>query len=621
MSVVVPAKPKRKKLQVSYTLRPRRPPRIYVEYLDENGAVIQAAEPATPLNIDATQNQEDAKPKASASVNFEKKYPPAAYTSQDASTQTDFFWCACPKEQTMQSQPQSAKKQSKDKISKAVVQEPNNVAKKDREVKSKQSTGSKSEADILSIIEQATQRKSKSSKEPKAKVAASRAEKPVNKPERKEQEKKQPEKKQSERTQSEKKQSGKKQPEKQNVIQIPPQQARFNHLPRFPDPHRDPAISSSSSASDESNIDQDFAAFMAQVPPPGYISTMQEPHLYSTAAPHARSPELRHENGNIQRSLNRAGNLGRMHEINEEAAAERADETAAQQWVHERNAEASKAAAAWLEERQALRSQVKGSTPRNENDQAALRVADEQEAARWVEQRAKERNQSLANRNGWHADPKNLYQQDLRTEEYQKSPSPGEVVWDSTHNTKWTRPSEWTNLDKPPKSSLSRPNPRIWEDMENNADNQAKRVSFASPNLPADSNPHQDARGRLLNEMDTNLSHIPPYRRHTGLETAQDPPKYKPHSGRKSAYESLPNPVFTMGSKGTAAQSTRLSSHRNISEPFVEQRYEMSGALDNSNAPARAKKQNKKKVHYEAPSVASADSNDEDPKTDMLWVE
>ncbi|MCJ1438928.1 hypothetical protein MMC27_008318 [Xylographa pallens] len=628
LSVVVPSKPKRKKLQVSYTLRPRRPPRIYVEYLDENGAVIRDTEPVTPPDTGVTQKPEDAKPTAPAPTDTMKTNPSVPPTSQDASTQTEFFWCTGPTTPVTQAQTQSAKKQPKDKDSRAIAERTPEPAKKGGEGKSKQSKSSKSEADVLALIEQATQGKTKPSKNAKAETASLEVEKPIKKSEKKQTaktqpdktqpEKKKPEKKQPERKQPVKGQSGKKQTEKQRATPPSLNQVHFNHLPRFRDPHRDPASPTSSSASDESNIDADFAASMAQAPPAGYVSQMQEPELHGTPAQHSRYRELRHENDMIRRSVNHADNLERARKINEEAAAERADETAAQQWLNARTAESSQAAAAWLGERQAARSQTKGTLPHNEHDQADLRVADEREAAKWVEQRAKERHKILASRNGWR---KNPHHQDLNAEGYQKSPSPEEVVWDSTRNDNWTRPSEWTKKSQPQKSALSGYAPRIGEDMENNAESQARRVSFTSPNLPATSDPREGTDGRFLNEMDMNTSHIPPYRRHTGLDTAQGPQLYRPHSRRRSAYESLPDPIFIMNPSGAAAQSIQRSSDRNRSAPVVEQRYQMSGALHEKDARAGTKKKNNRKVHYEAPSVASADSNNEDPKTDMLWVE
>ncbi|MCJ1315983.1 conserved oligomeric Golgi complex component [Xylographa vitiligo] len=631
MSVVVPAKPKPKKLQVSYTVRPRRPPRIYVEYLDENGAVIKGTEPATPPDISVSQTPEDAKPTAPASTNTKGEDLSVPYTSQDAGTQTDFFWCTCPKQPFTEFETQSAKKQSRDKDSRATAPGSPNPAKEGVEAKSKQSKSSRSEADVLALLEQATRRKSNLSKEPKAEVASAKAEKPTKKSEKKETAKAKPDKQQPETEKPVKKQPGKKQPakgqsgkkqsEEQRAKPPPPKQVHFNHLPRFRDPHRNPASSSSSSASDESNIDPSFAASVAQAPPPGYVSQMQEPELYGTPAQHARYEELRHENDMIRCSVNYADNLERVRKVNEEAAAGRADETAAQQWLRDRTAEASQAAASWLGERQAARSQTKGITPHREHEQAELRMADEREAARWVEQRAKKRHENLANRNGSRSETKSPHHQDLNAEGYRKSPSQEEIVWDETRNANWTRPSEWTNLSQPQKSSLSKSAPRIWDDTENNVESQARRVSFASPNRPTNSDPREGTEGRFLNEMDMNTTHIPPYRRYTELNIAQGPSLYRPHSGRRSAYESLPDPIFIMNPSNAAAQSSQRSLERDRAAPVVAQRYEMSGALHDSDACIGTKTKNKKRVHYEAPSVASADSNEEDPNNEMLWVE
>ncbi|MCJ1394486.1 hypothetical protein MMC18_007364 [Xylographa bjoerkii] len=631
MSLVVPAKPRRRKLQLSYKPCSRRLPRIYVEYLDENGAVIQAVEPPTPPNTAIPQNLEDVKPIDQTTTNTKKAVPTGSYTSHDAATQTDFFWCACPTTPVPQSQPQSAKKHTKDKDSTAIAQEMTYAARKAGEVRLKHFKASKSEADVLALIEEATRGKPNSSKGTKGEVAAPKVEKPTKKSEKKEPGNKHPEKKQSAKKQTEqkqpnekqpeKRQSGKKYSEKQHPTPLPPKHVHFTHLPRFSNPHRDPASSSSSSATDESNIDPDFAAFMAQAPPPGYVSQMQEPELYGTPTQYARYQDLRQENDIIRRSIIRADNMERVRKINEEAVAERADEVAAQEWLRERNAASEKAAAAWLGERQAVRSQEKGETPHYEDSQAALRVADEREAERWVEQRAKERLDNSASRNDWNPKTKDRNQQNLKPEGYRRSTSPDEVVWDSTHNGHWTRPSDWANLSQPQKSSLSRPAPKIWEDLENNGENQAKRVSFATPNLPANSDPHEDNAGRFLNEMDINVSHIPPYRRYAGLGVAEGPPEYKPHSRRRSAYESLPDPIFVMSSREADVQSVQRSSDRTRPAPIFQQRHEMSGALDDIEASASTKKKNKTKVHYEVPSVASADSNEEIPNTDMLWEE
>ncbi|MCJ1419446.1 hypothetical protein MMC32_005801 [Xylographa parallela] len=602
--------------------------------------------PVTPPDIGVLQKPEDAKPIAPAPTNTMKKDPPVSYTSQDASTQTEFFWCACPTTPLTQAQTQSVKKHPKDKDSRAIAQGTSDPAKKGGELESKQSKSSKSEVDVLALTEQATRSKSNSGKKPKADGTLSKVETPNKKsekqetvttqPDKKQPEKEKSEKKQSEKQQPEKKQGGKKQPEKKQSVKgqsgkkqaeeqraTPPslKQVHFNHLPRFRDPHRDSASSSSSSASDESNIDAEFAASMAQAPPLGYVSQMQEPEFHGTRAQHAKYRELRHENDMIRRSVNHADNLERMRKSNEEAAAEKADETAAQQWLNARNAESSQVAAEWLGERQAARSQTKGTGPRDEHKQAELRVTDEREAARWVEQRAKERQKNLASRNGWRSETKSPHHQDHNAEGYQKSPSPEEVVWDSTRNADWTRPSEWTNLSQPPKSALSRSAPRIGEDMENNAESHVRRLSSTSPNLPAQSNPREGTEGRFLNEMDMNTSHIPPYRRYAGIDTGQGPELYRPHSRRRSAYESLPDPIFIMNPSGAAVRSTQRSLDRNKSAPVVEQRYQMSGALHETDARAATTNKNKKKVHYEAPSVASADSNNEDPKTDMLWME
>ncbi|MCJ1293702.1 hypothetical protein MMC34_005257 [Xylographa carneopallida] len=650
MSVVVPAQPKRKKLQVSYHVRPRRPPWIYVEYLDENGAVIRdvkPVKPVTPSDAGAPQKPGDIRPEAPAPAATTKKHSAVPYTSHDASTQTDYFWCPCQTKPLVQSQAQPAKKQSKNKESSMTEPESSNPAKAENEAKSRTSKGSRSEADVLALLEQATRGKSNTSKGPKAGEASKKVEISSKKSERKDTEKKQqdkkqqdkkqpdkkqPDKKQLDKKQPDKKQPDKKQPEKKQPVQglsgkkqsgkqratpSPLKEVRFTHLPRFRDPHRNPASSSSSSATDESNTDFTFAASMAQAPPPGYVSQMQEPELYGTPAQRATYQELRNEDDMIRRSMRHTDYLGKVRNINEEAAAERSDEATAQQWLREMNAEASQAAATWLGQREAVRSQERGIASYSEHDQ--MREADEREAARWVEQRAKERQESLANRNNRRSDIKIPHHRELKAEGYRKSPSPDEVVWDSTHNTNWTRPSEWKNISGPQKSSLSRSDPKIWDDQENNADSQERRVSFASPDPPADSDPRKDTEGHFLNEMDMNASHISPYRKHPGFDPPPDSSLYRPHSRHRSAYEYLPEPIFIMNPRGAAARSTRKSSDRNSSATVVRQPYEMSGALHESDARANTKKKNKKKVHYEAPSVASVDSNDEDPTKDMVW--
>ena len=626
LSVVVPPKPRRKKLQVSYTLFPRRSPRIYVEYLDKNGKLVRTVKPPAPPDTGAPdtgapQKPEDVGPTNASFTNSEKENPPVLYTSQDASTQTDFFWYACPVESSMRPQPQSVKKQSKNKDSTAIVHETTKTAKDGGELKSKQSKGSNSEADVLALVEQSRQSISKTDKdkEPTVKAVIQRVEKPIKKPEKKPKNG-QPEKINRERKQPKNRQPSKKQPEEKNTIPLSLNQVHFAHLPRFPNPHRAAASSSSSSASDESNIDPCFAASMAQVPPLGYVSQMQEPEYLGTPAQHKRHRGLMHDNNLIQRSVNRVEEMKRTRKINEEATAKKVDETAAQEWIRERNEATEQAAAAWLGERQAARRHTIGKALYNENDQVTSRLAIEKEAARWIQQRANERYDSSIYRNNPNNEDKTRNQHDLNTNGYRTSPSPDEVVWDSTHNGQWTRPSDWASHSQPQKSSLSRSAPKIWDDREESADNQAKHVSFASPSLPAYYDPHEDDRGRVLSDMNTNVSHIPPYRRFSELATAHDLPEYKPHSGRKSGFESLPDPIFVLGSIGAAANPDERESDRTRSA-LVGRDYEMSGALDDITTPICTKKKNKKKVHYEIPSAASADSNDEDSNTDSLWVE
>ncbi|MCJ1285436.1 hypothetical protein MMC26_004776 [Xylographa opegraphella] len=631
MSVVVPSKTKQKRLQASYTLCSRRHPRIYVEYLDEKGAVIRDVKPVTPPVTGVPQKPEDAKSKAPAPTDTKKKGPAGPYTSQDASTQTDFFWCALPTKLCTELQTQSTKKQSKEKDSRAVAQETHNPARHGVELKPKQPKSSKSEADVLAIIEEAARGKSSTSKESKAEEGLAKVGKTNKKSEKKETEKRQPDKhqkdtkqppnkQQPEKKQPLKAQSGKKEPDKQRANPTPLKQVRFTHLPRFRDPYRHSASSSSSSASDESNTDLQFAASMAQAASPGHVRQLQEPKFHGTPAQEARNQEQRRENDMIRRSVDRADNLERVRKMDEEAAAERADETAAQQWLHERNAESSQAAAAWLGDRQAARSQRKRMNPDSKQDQMELRLADEQEAARWVERRAKERYGNLADLNIGRAETESPHHQDLNAEGCLKSPSSEEAAWDSTRNANWTTPSEWANLSRPQKEAPSVSAPRIWEDMENSAESQVRRVSFASPHLTANSDPKATTEKSFLNEMDLNTNHIPQYRRHSGPDVAQALPLYKPHSKRRSAYESLPEPLFVINPSRAASQSTQKSSNRTRSAPVVKQRYEMSGALHESEARADTGKKNKKKVHYEGPSVNSADS-DEDSNSDMLWVE
>lgn len=339
---------------------------------------------------------------------------------------------------------------------------------------------------------------------------------------------------------------------KQQITMTTPENASF-HLQ---EDNSNLATSSVSAASDESNIDEAFAASLARPPPPGFVRPIREPQLWGNAEQLRKYPKDPRNKDSIRRYVSNREDRRTDRKNKEREAIERAAQVTLMKWLVERQAADESVMADWLAEQKGSKS----------------------------------------------------------NERQEKSSSSDEVVWEASHDTPWTRPSEWRDSSMPRKSSLSKPAVQQWDNWNSNINPKPKRVSFAAPDSAS------------TDEENTDGGYIPPYRRAdpqgSGVITYK--PQYAPDNAHRSSYRSRPEPSNVVTPK--FKQSSGSQKNKSQTTP-AEERYEMSGALDNSNIQPQAKQ--RKKVYYQLPSVFSeasdtsekSDDDDDMPNTDMLWRE
>jgi hypothetical protein len=187
-----------------------------------------------------------------------------------------------------------------------------------------------------------------------------------------------------------------------------PQRQKPLRMPRYSDPRFDVA-DSSSTVSDLSYVDEDFLHELAYKPPASYTSGLKEPVFHGTSADLKDYLEWKRELDSIRRSVKRAEQKAKARdeydremarqeadrvasrEAKERAATQKADKKAVKDWLYERWKAQGQAGADWTKDMEASRhgQAAAGEDPGDEASSA--RKADEQRVAKWMQERARNR--------------------------------------------------------------------------------------------------------------------------------------------------------------------------------------------------------------------------------------
>ncbi|MCJ1407485.1 Serine/arginine repetitive matrix protein 2 [Ptychographa xylographoides] len=446
-----------------------------------------------------------------------------------------------------------------------------------------------------------------------------------------------------------------------------PKKVAFAHPPQFIGPNADSSDFSESSASDESNVDPEFAAPLTYQLPRGYVSLWTEPELHNTQD---RTMQPQGHRQEYDTFVGNDADLRRRNKI----AARHADKDAARHSISGKEAANERAASDWLEARNRSRD-AKIREAQLQNDDETARAIDKQRAKEWMKWRSRRR-YCLLNQSH-HPTERDRYKEQvarradqqkgiewmksravrrdqLRDRKYSSSPTD----WNSRSSSPDDRASRSPSLDvhrsierdervlssQPRKSSLAKAKSHSYDIS---LPRQRKRVSFSpepqSYKRSRQQSPDQhDQRDKWESDSSSNESeyhHIPPYRRPgtTGGGTLRSNSAYAPHSGRKSSYENLPDPIFIWHPRTKARKEDREREERTITTKKLvpsrrtalrevhdngqsvreARKYMMSGALDDRDARTRA--YNAPKRRYEPPRAEDWDATKEDDFSRLQW--
>ena len=181
--------------------------------------------------------------------------------------------------------------------------------------------------------------------------------------------------------------------------------------------------SSTSSASDESVIDEDCSAKVVYPPPPGcvnwlkeleglkfvvlyeeYLKRKYEDDLKQLAATKAAEEDsLRKTKASNEHKMEIEEAAGRKEE--DRLAAKKTDQEAAWNWFQKNQKALENTAVNWVQERDTARAENGVIRPSYEDTEASARLADVQRANEWVKERARDRSQ-VAEKPGKQPSPK-----------------------------------------------------------------------------------------------------------------------------------------------------------------------------------------------------------------------